>query len=135
MKILIKEIPRDGLNLTQDVEPVTIGLNADECPCVSPLHVKGHVQKAENTVLAHIEVKAQFLYTCSRCLEPFEKSSTKEFDFDYAVDKSISSVDIGEDIRQEMIVDVPVKVLCREDCKGICIKCGANLNYESCRCQ
>ena len=135
MKIIIKDIPAKGLELAQDIEPVMIGLSDAECKCLAPLTVKGLVTRVENTVLAHVDVRSKFLLTCARCLEAFEKISDRELDFDYPIDPSMKVIDLGEDIRQEMIMDLPVRILCREDCKGICADCGANLNIEKCKCK
>ncbi len=42
--------------------------------------------------------------------------------------------DLFPRVREAMILEIPIKVLCREDCKGLCPKCGANLNEETCAC-
>jgi len=42
--------------------------------------------------------------------------------------------DLFPRVREAMILEIPIKVLCREDCKGLCAKCGANLNEEACGC-
>ena len=135
MKIIVKDIPAKGLELSQDVEPVLIGLEDADYKCLPPLKVAGKAQRVEGTVIVHVEVTARFLYTCARCLEVFEQSSVRELDFDYAVDNSMKVIDISDDIRQEMILDLPVRILCREDCRGICASCGANLNIEECKCK
>ena len=41
----------------------------------------------------------------------------------------------GEAVRACVLLEVPAKVLCREDCKGLCPVCGANLNHGTCTCQ
>ena len=135
MKIKIKDIPTQGLELSQDIEPVTIGLEDSDCKCLAPLKVKGQVTKVEKTVLAHFEVESRFLFTCSRCLEAFEHTTSRELDFDYEGDDPMKTIDLGDDIRQEVIMDLPIKILCREDCRGICPACGVNLNFEKCKCQ
>ena len=45
-----------------------------------------------------------------------------------------SNLDVDRLIYDEILVNWPMKVLCREDCKGICRKCGTNLNYKPCSC-
>ena len=135
MKIIIKDIPSKGMELEREVEPTVIGLEDAEYKCLSPLKVIGRAERVEDTVLVHVEVEARFLYTCSRCLETFERSNVKELDFDYAIDNATKTIDVGDDIRQEMIMDLPLRVLCRENCLGICAGCGANLNIEKCKCK
>lgn len=43
-------------------------------------------------------------------------------------------VEVGEDIHDALLLAVPQKVLCREDCRGLCQRCGADLNYSTCEC-
>lgn len=135
MKIFIKDIPANGMELTRDVEPAVIGLDDSDFKILPPLKVTGIAQRVDDTVIVHVEVNAKFVFTCSRCLEVFERSNLRELDFDYAVDDSMKVIDVGDDIRQELIMDLPVRVLCQEDCNGICAGCGANLNLEECKCK
>ena len=44
------------------------------------------------------------------------------------------NLDVDQLVRDELLLNLPMKVLCDEDCKGICNRCGANLNYETCDC-
>ena len=43
-------------------------------------------------------------------------------------------LDVEELVRNELIVQWPIRVLCKDDCKGICSRCGANLNIQTCDC-
>jgi uncharacterized protein len=63
-------------------------------------------------------------------------SATEEraYKFDFEIDPENEFIDLGEEIRQEIIMANPPRVLCGKDCKGICPKCGANLNVEQCKC-
>ena len=51
------------------------------------------------------------------------------------VQPGLSVIDISEDVRQTILLAVPLKLLCRDDCRGLCAGCGANLNTEACRCE
>ena len=44
-------------------------------------------------------------------------------------------IDISDDIRQMILLSIPLKLLCNEDCKGLCPKCGKNRNNEQCDCR
>ena len=44
------------------------------------------------------------------------------------------TLDVDALVRDELFVHMPMKVLCRSDCKGICNRCGANLNHGTCGC-
>lgn len=99
-------------------------------------------------LLIQAEASLELLIPCDRCLEnvrvPFELSLTKEFTFKDGKAEDEESeeqpyiegytLDVDALVRDELFVNMPMKVLCREDCKGICNRCGANLNYETCGC-
>ncbi len=85
---------------------------------------------------------------CDRCLEPV--NTDIEYIFDKNVDLSQDSEGVEEQEEQdyidgynldvdklvfgEVLLNLPVKTLCKEDCKGLCLKCGANLNIAECGC-
>ena len=52
----------------------------------------------------------------------------------YDLDEHGDEVDISEDIRSELLLELPMFVLCSDDCAGLCPDCGCNLNDSSCRC-
>ncbi len=135
MKIAVRTIPSAGLELNETVEPITIGLSRDDISGILPLVVTGTVKRVGDTLLAHTKVKTRYAMECSRCLEPVEINREDELDFDYKIDKSLDTIDLGEEIRQEVILRYPLRILCAQDCKGLCPKCGANLNKEVCKCK
>lgn len=66
-------------------------------------------------------------------LEKFRQGDSEELeDASYMIG---TSLDVDQLIFGEILVSWPMKVLCKEDCKGICKKCGSNLNLVSCQCQ
>jgi uncharacterized protein len=97
----------------------------------------------------------RFETLCARCVEPVEHPQQASFDLLYrpiGVDAngaeraiSTSETEIGyysgdglvlEDVlREQVLLSLPEKTLCRADCKGLCPSCGQNLNQESCSCE
>lgn len=86
---------------------------------------------------------------CSRCLEPVvypcDLSFDEELDMNVSEEERVKDLDeqsyltgynLDADrlVCNELSLSLPMKVLCKEDCKGICNRCGANLNYETCGC-
>ncbi|MDO4267798.1 MAG: DUF177 domain-containing protein [Eubacteriales bacterium] len=86
---------------------------------------------------------------CGRCLEPvdvpfpldiseeLDLSKTEEEraeDLDEQPYVSGYTLDVDRLLSNELLLNLPMKVLCREDCKGICNRCGANLNHGTCSC-
>ena len=81
---------------------------------------------------------------CDRCLEPvtvpFSYEVSREADFGEEAREEEQAyiegyvLDVDVLIRDELFVHMPMKILCREDCRGICNRCGANLNHGDCGC-
>ena len=135
LKFPLKDITSAGLSLTTEVAASEIGLAEEEVDLRSPLTVESTLTRVDNMVIADVIVSADYGYQCARCLEDFSHRKAREFHFDYSVSSPMDIIDIGEDIRQEMILSIPQRVLCSKDCKGICVGCGVNLNIEACKCK
>ena len=86
---------------------------------------------------------------CDRCLEPVDIPFELELDEELDMTKTESertedldeqpyvsgyNLDVDRLLSNELLLNLPMKVLCREDCKGICNRCGANLNHMECSC-
>ncbi len=79
---------------------------------------------------AEFRVKAE----CARCLEDIHTVfQVPEICLMYE-DMPDREVDITGDVREELLLAIPSRFLCSEDCKGLCTGCGANLNSEKCTC-
>jgi uncharacterized protein len=115
-----------------------------------PVLVSASVEKTANQVFLTASVEAQCTFTCDRCLtefgrvlEPryrmiyvFEEAEAGRFDPSEVqfVSPALSVVDITEDVRQTLLLSVPLKLLCSETCRGLCPRCGTNWNVSSCSC-
>jgi uncharacterized protein len=135
IKISVRDIPATGLDIDQSIPKEGIGLSSEEVDIRSLLNVKAHLEKTNNVVIADAHIKAEFGYMCARCLEELYSTEERSYKFDFELDPSNEYIDLGEEIRQEIIMANPAKVLCSKDCKGICPECGANLNVEKCKCK
>lgn len=109
-----------------------------------------HLENQENRrLLISGETDVTIAIPCDRCLEEVSVEIHLVIDRRYPLGDSVSeededaedtdyvtgsNLDIDKLIYDEILVNWPMKVLCREDCKGICRKCGANLNYKTCSC-
>ena len=135
IKISVRDIPSNGLDIDQSISREEIGLSSQEADIRSLLKVKAHLEKANNFIIANTCIKAEFGYMCARCLEELHSTEERFYKFDFEINPTIEYIDLGEEIRQEIILANPAKVLCSKGCKGICPKCGANLNKEQCKCK
>ena len=134
IKISVRDITSNGLDIDQSIPKEGIGLSSEEVDIRSLLHVKARLEKVDNFIVADTHIKAEFGYMCARCLQELYSTEERSYKFDFELDPSVEYVDLGEEIRQEIIMANPARVLCSKDCKGICPQCGANLNIEQCKC-
>lgn len=135
MKIRIKDISVKGLVLTETIEPSALGLSPTDLRYKDSFKITVSIEKVDRTILAHVEILGKYADNCARCLEEIQSNRLQEFDFDYEIKPGDEAIDLGEDLRQELILTYPTKILCTSDCKGICSSCGVNLNKEVCRCE
>lgn len=134
MKIGINQILPDGLILREDFVASALDLETDIIKFSGPVRVQARAYKITNAVSVHLNVDAAMQVVCSRCLEDFKIDFKKDIDLNYPVSKNELSIDLDPDIREEIILDYPIKPLCKSDCKGLCPKCGKNLNEGGCSC-
>ena len=127
MKIRIGDIPEEGLTVSEEVDPARMGLDVDGLKFARPPRVTATFQKEQETVLASVQVDGEIEQVCARCLEPRGKTYDAGFHLDYTV-RDDPFLDITDDVRQEILLTYPVRFLCKEDCRGLCPRCGANLN-------
>ena len=111
-----------------------------------PLHIKARAENIGLQVILSVSVSTKISTICARCLKEIFKDVDFEFTeriaakgTDDKVDEEIifpvgSEVDIDELVLKNFITVSPVKYLCKEDCKGICPKCGADRNQTDCGC-
>ena len=135
IKFPVKDIGSKGIEYHQTVPMDGVDLSAEEIDLRSPITVKAKIERVDDQVIARVTVSADFGYMCSRCLEDFHERQDIEYYFDFDIAPETEYIDLGEEIRQEMILANPARVLCKDDCKGICVGCGTNLNLEKCKCK
>ena len=102
------------------------------------------VYKTDQNIYSDIGLTYTYLEDCARCLEQFNHSVTTNFSVTISDDDEIETeliarlvddkVDLNEIIIQSIFLSKPLKVLCKQDCEGICPTCGSNKNYETCNC-
>jgi uncharacterized protein len=134
MKIDINRIPAEGLSLEEYIDAQGLELNTESINFSGPVKIKANIFKITNAVTVDMDLEARMSVICSRCLKEFESDFRKSLQLNYMADKQAPLVDLSPDIREEIILDYPLKPLCSPDCKGICPKCGRNLNKRKCDC-
>lgn len=147
MKVLISQIPEEGfdLDLQETTESDTI---------VSPISARLRIEKVSTELIVKGNVIADVKLQCSRCLKDFRsvlsvpvdviyhpveelkgedkhEIKSEELDMDFY---SGEELDLLELLTEQIVLNLPMKPLCTDLCKGICLKCGTDLNEGSCSC-
>jgi uncharacterized protein len=117
-------------------------------PLKNGVNVKGSAYCKADVVYMNLNVCFDFFGVCDRCADDFErqysfdlnkiivqKMEIENDDYDNYLVVENNILDLDELIYEEVQLFLPAKMLCKEDCKGICQKCGKNLNYEKCDCK
>ncbi|MFL0246979.1 YceD family protein [Candidatus Clostridium stratigraminis] len=111
---------------------------------LKPVTLDGDVSISENVIRLEGKVTTELGLSCSRCLtsfnynidiqihENFSNNPDNKDDEIIFIDSDI--IDITENIKNNIILSLPIKKLCKDDCKGLCQVCGINLNVSSCNC-
>ncbi len=93
-------------------------------------------EKIGSEVLIKGTITAPFLFRCSRCNEFFEKNIViEDFTKTYQVSSDSELIDLTNDVREDILLALPPYWICSENCKGLCFKCGTNLNKSKCKCE
>lgn len=131
-----------------DVTTDSINKHIKEFTIFEPISYKGEIFKVDGEYYLDVDLQYKYKTKCDRCFETTVKEiktnlSGKLVDYanlssDYGYDiiyykKGI--LDLDENIQMEVVSSLPMKTLCDDDCKGLCPKCGINLNMEACNCQ
>ena len=113
-------------------------------PFPHPVHVVGEITNQVGIVTLQMTVSTLANFVCDRCLDEFQVDYEEEFEHiivrkltgqndDYIVAEN-ARLDLDELVLNDVALSLPTKILCKEDCKGLCCNCGANLNITECKC-
>lgn len=135
MKIDTRKIPDEGLTLTEEFSPKELDLDTEIIKFSGPLKAKAVVSKSYGALSVNLALEAEMVISCSRCLEEINASFDKQLELHYAIDKLEPVIDLDPDIREEIILNYQINPLCDINCKGLCPRCGRNLNSGECGCK
>lgn len=135
MKIYLAQLSEDKeCVFTFRQEPKELDIDAPGINTSLPVEIKAEALRIQDRLELTIGLESAVTMQCSRCLRETEFTFTKNFRLDYLLTKQDTAIDITEDVRQELMLEYPLMPLCKPDCKGLCPKCGENLNEGDCKC-
>ena len=148
LRVSLQELGRGPVDTAQSLEaldPLFAGLDFE---LDGPVRVEGKLQStAEGDVMWRAAISGRARTSCRRCLAdvpvPLEIQIDAVFSSDpdalddpavYPMPERSTHVDLSGAVREEVALAVPAFCLCREDCAGLCPKCGTDLNAGDCEC-
>lgn len=126
------------------IVPSEVLADIQGCNFNSPVCVKGRLFNRAGVLYLEFSVSFTLSIACDRCLKEFEKDY--HFDFEHIVVPSVNgdndeyivadgeSIDLNEIAVTDLLLQLPSKLLCDDECKGLCMVCGCDLNESECDC-
>jgi uncharacterized protein len=162
MEFKVSELEREPIEFDLELAPGAVDFS-DEMEQVGKLATSGraevlHEHRGPRDIVADIRLRGRFAgrfqVPCARCVEPVEIPLESDFDLIFRpvvadsepTERSITApeTEIGyyqkdslllEDVlREQVLLSLPVRTLCKPDCKGLCPRCGQNRNSQECTC-
>ena len=151
----VNELAIHKVRINKGFAPGTIDFHTTEFRQLEPLDVRATAELVEGQIRVSGTLHTRLEMVCARCLEEVTEEVSREFDLYYRPSKDEprgeeirlkdDDTDIGffegegifltDILAEQVLLALPVKVICRSDCRGLCPQCGVNLNSENCRCE
>jgi len=135
MKINVKRIPPDGETIRGSDPASIMELEEPDARFEHDVDYEVLAQLQGPALLVTGKLSTPATLRCSRCLQVFEKPlKVDQFVFHQELNGE-DFVDLTPNMREDIILELPQRALCREDCRGLCPHCGKDLNKGACRCK
>ncbi len=151
MKVDFRKIEPEGSVFAYSELSDELDLSVEGTGFPEPIEVEISVNKTGDELILQGTVVTKVEVECSRCLENFESEVKSRLQFviqlleisqpqdsdddDYVIlPKTTQEYDIGQRVREAILLELPLKPLCSETCLGLCSMCGINLNESDCDC-
>jgi uncharacterized protein len=150
MLVTVSDIPITGKYYEFNLDSI----DRSDMKLTEPVHFKGTMYKSGDDVRLDASLETHLEVNCDRCLEPFIFHLHADFELFYQplmanqkaeeeltmeelgiLHYQENTIDLSEAIRDTIIIEMPMQRLCKEDCQGLCIQCGQNLNLDQCNCK
>ena len=154
MRIELDKVEEQGSKFAQVYEANELPLEDTEVRLAEQAEVHGRIRRAGKEVELQGKLQTKVEAVCDRCLQPVELLIDTEFNERFvravswaaeeqhelqAEDLNIAvfdgeGIELDDLVREELLLAVPVNVLCGQDCKGLCPTCGVDRNLIDCQC-
>jgi DUF177 domain-containing protein len=155
MRIELENLEDGKGSFAHTYQPEELNLVDERVRVTEPISVNGQVRKSGSEVDVSGRVETRVNVECDRCLKTLEMPVSADFQLQYITGQDYESshaaeltademalavfdgevIDVDEIVREQILLSVPDRALCDENCRGICSMCGTNLNAGSCECK
>lgn len=164
MKIEIQHIPRHGLSMehrmqADDFKILKLLIDKGEVEFTDTIGIKLSIMPLKDLIQVDGSVQTRVRIACSRCAESYDAQLRRQFSLSYSrkilqdlhrdetegieltaqqiglILYQGDEIDLRDALAEQVVLALPYKPLCRQDCKGLCQNCGANLNRQVCQCK
>ncbi len=139
LKINIKQLANEGIDFSGKISPDALALSlsepADNLDFNHDIEYSFHVSGVSDGILVAGDVSVVLSSECGRCLEQYDFNLTLNEICHFYEHITGHELDITDDIREDILINLPSKYLCSDKCKGLCLTCGKNLNKNECDCK
>jgi uncharacterized protein len=149
MKLSLSGLPKRG-KVVLSTEKSAPEFEISPTIFFQPIIINAELESVGEAILCRAKLNTVSRLICDRCAREFDFPLTVEINFKFLQKTGGSNlkdteevkyyfpdkpeIDISSDLRDELLLAIPMKILCREDCQGLCSRCGADLNFEICNC-
>jgi len=154
MRIELVNLEHGRGDFAHEYQPGEFGVFDERVKLTEPAAVRGTVKVAGTEVLVNGHVETRARVECDRCLKQIELLVSADFELEYITGSDYESsdaaalnedelsvsvfdgeaIDVDEIVKEQILLAVPTRTLCRPDCKGICPDCGTDRNTGDCSC-
>jgi uncharacterized protein len=156
MILSLERMPADGLRFSHQYEANELDLDGREFELRKPPAATVRIDRVGLDIRVRGAIKTSLVAPCDRCLAEVELTVAPVFDLLYTPGDAESSrsneielnvrdlalatyeneeLDLDALVLEQIELELPTRVLCKEDCRGLCSMCGVDLNVERCDCQ
>jgi uncharacterized protein len=155
MRIELVNLEHGRAEFAHVYQPDELGHFDERVNLVAPASVNGKVRLAGAEVFVNGQIETRVQVECDRCLKQVELPVNAGFDLQYITGAEYESsagaelteevmsvsvfdgetIDVDEIVKEQILLAVPTRMLCQENCKGICPVCGIDKNTGDCECE
>lgn len=142
-ELLKKKITKKSLSLTFPMD--SFSEKGEVIEFSKPVELSCTLSMVNDIINFDGNISTELKLSCSRCLENFYQeihielhelfSTNRDNRDDDIIFIDSDSIDITQIIQNGIVAALPIKLLCSDDCKGLCQNCGVNLNFSACKCE